>query len=191
MTKLTIKQEKFCNKYVECGNASEAYRHAYSCAKMKPEGIAVNSSKLLNRTNVTLRVKELQEELKAKSDITKEQILNELKPLSKSSIANYHTSWTDRKKFEDLTEAERAAIKSIQTRTRRQVIGDDTFEIEEIKIELFDKLKAIDTINNMLGFYEPNKTEVTGKNGKPLIPEPLIIEVIDNRNNVYGKDTDN
>ncbi|MFR4024933.1 MAG: terminase small subunit [Alistipes indistinctus] len=23
---LTIKQEKFCNKYLECGNASEAYR---------------------------------------------------------------------------------------------------------------------------------------------------------------------
>jgi phage terminase small subunit len=29
MGKLTIKQEKFCNKYLECGNASEAYRYAY------------------------------------------------------------------------------------------------------------------------------------------------------------------
>jgi len=34
--KLTIKQEKFCNLYIELGNASEAYRQSYNCEKMKP-----------------------------------------------------------------------------------------------------------------------------------------------------------
>ena len=39
MKGLTIKQENFCNYYLECGNASEAYRRAYSCSNMKGDTI--------------------------------------------------------------------------------------------------------------------------------------------------------
>lgn len=73
--KLTIKQEKFCNYYVETGNASEAYRRAYSCANLKPESVNRLAIQLLNNIKITSRVAELQEEQKAKSDITKEEII--------------------------------------------------------------------------------------------------------------------
>lgn len=73
--KLTIKQENFCNYYVETGNASEAYRRAYSCAKMKDESVNRKAIELLNYGKITARVAELQEEQKAKSDITKEEIV--------------------------------------------------------------------------------------------------------------------
>lgn len=73
--KLTIKQERFCNLYVETGNASEAYRRAYSCGNKSAEWLNVNSCKLLKHANIALRVKELQEEQKAKSDVTKEEII--------------------------------------------------------------------------------------------------------------------
>lgn len=56
---LTIKREKFCQAYVETGNASEAYRRAFNAGKMKPESITVNASKLLADANVALRVEEL------------------------------------------------------------------------------------------------------------------------------------
>lgn len=62
MSELTIKQENFCQKYIELGNASEAYRQSYDvspdCAK---ETIWVNSCKLLSDANVSQRVKELQQ----------------------------------------------------------------------------------------------------------------------------------
>lgn len=73
--KLTIKQENFCNYYVETGNASEAYRRAYSCAKMKDESVNRKAIELLNYGKITARVAELQAEQKAKSDITKEEII--------------------------------------------------------------------------------------------------------------------
>ena len=73
--KLTIKQENFCNYYVETGNASEAYRRAYSCERMKPESINRLAIQLLNNIKITSRVAELQQEQKAKSDITKEEII--------------------------------------------------------------------------------------------------------------------
>ncbi|MGU9998175.1 terminase small subunit, partial [Bordetella avium] len=36
---LTPKQEAFALAYVETGNASEAYRRAYSAERMKPETV--------------------------------------------------------------------------------------------------------------------------------------------------------
>lgn len=46
MTGLTIKQEAFCQAYIETGNASEAYRTAYAADKMKPEAVHVQACKL-------------------------------------------------------------------------------------------------------------------------------------------------
>lgn len=73
--KLTIKQENFCNYYVETGNASEAYRRAYSCANMKDETVNRMAFDLINNRKIAARVTELQSEQKAKSDITKEEII--------------------------------------------------------------------------------------------------------------------
>ena len=76
--KLSVKQENFCNYYIECGNASEAYRRAYSCSNMKDESINRKAIELLNNGKITARVKELQEELKKKSDITKINICHSI-----------------------------------------------------------------------------------------------------------------
>ena len=53
---LTVKQEKFCQAYVETGNASEAYRMAYATDKMKATSINSKAYELLNNGEVTVRV---------------------------------------------------------------------------------------------------------------------------------------
>lgn len=74
-SKLTIKQENFCNYFVETGNASEAYRRAYDSSKMKDETVNRKAIELLDNGKITARVKELQEEAKKKSDIRKADVL--------------------------------------------------------------------------------------------------------------------
>lgn len=61
MAELTPKQEKFCQLYVELGNASEAYRQAYN-SKAKPESVHVEASKLMSDPKVSLRIKSLNSE---------------------------------------------------------------------------------------------------------------------------------
>ena len=58
---MTPKQTAFAEKYVECGNASEAYRHAYDAENSSDTTVWTNASQLLSNTKVTLRVMELQE----------------------------------------------------------------------------------------------------------------------------------
>jgi phage terminase small subunit len=74
---LNPKQEKFCQLYVQLGNASEAYRQAYN-SKAKPESVNVMACNLLSEVNITLRVEEIRESLKANHGITLKNILDEL-----------------------------------------------------------------------------------------------------------------
>ena len=192
LNRLTIKQEKFCIKYVECGNASEAYRFAYSCGNMKAETVNVKAVELLNNGKITARVKELQDELKAKSDITKEKVLSELAKIAFSSIANIYNTWIELKDFESLTAEQKVVIKSISTKTQKKNIGTsdnpEIVDVEYVKVEMHDKLKAIDSINKMLGFDAPEKVDITS-GGKSInnTPTEVIFRHYDGRDNEGGK----
>ena len=178
--KLTLKQEAFCNYYIETGNASEAYRRAFCCAKMKPAVVNVKAVELLSNGKVSVRVKELQDELKKKSDLSKERILNELKCILDSKITDYVDLKDCKlifKDFDELTESQIKAIESIKQ-------GKNGLELK-----LHGKSWTIEQICKMLGYDAPTKQEVTGKDGKDLIPQ-IQIEVIDRRDSVDHEDSD-
>lgn len=60
---LTPKQEKFCLLYVDIeGNASECYRMAYDCSKMKPQTVWSNACRLLADSKVATRIDEIRAE---------------------------------------------------------------------------------------------------------------------------------
>jgi len=74
-TKLTPKQRKFAEEYVNTGNASEAYRRAYDVGKnTKLETIATKASHLLAEYNISTMVKELQIQQANKYEITRKEV---------------------------------------------------------------------------------------------------------------------
>lgn len=149
--KLSVKQEKFCNYYIECGNASEAYRRAYSCSNMKDESINVKAVELLNNGKIAVRVKELQEELKRKSDITKEEVLNMLKSFMYADIRNFLTIKNGNvifKDSEDWTDEMAMQVESVKQ-------GKDGIEIK-----LNGRTWTIQRICKMLGFDSPQDMNI-------------------------------
>jgi len=74
---LTPKQEKFCLKYIEIGNATEAYRQIYNCERMKPETIKRSAKELLDNRNITATIEKLRQEAKERHNITVDDIIAE------------------------------------------------------------------------------------------------------------------
>jgi phage terminase small subunit len=62
--KLTIKQELFCQKYINCGNASEAYRNSYCASKMKPDTIKRKAFDVLHNGNVSATIENMKDDIK-------------------------------------------------------------------------------------------------------------------------------
>lgn len=87
--KLTVKQEKFCNNYVETGNASEAYRRSYSCENMKSETINEKASRLLKECKISARIEELRRNLQERSDFTKDEAVEFLSNVIRANILDY------------------------------------------------------------------------------------------------------
>jgi phage terminase small subunit len=78
MADATIKQEKFAIKFVELGNASEAYRQSYDAENMTNESIAVAASRLLDNAKVALIVEKLREKALQRHMVTVDSITDEL-----------------------------------------------------------------------------------------------------------------
>ncbi|ECY1204364.1 terminase small subunit [Salmonella enterica] len=87
MTGLTIKQEAFCQAYIETGNASEAYRTAYAADKMKPEAVHVQACKLQDNPKIALRIKELRGEIKQRHNVTVDSLLAELEETRQKALS--------------------------------------------------------------------------------------------------------
>ncbi len=58
---LSQKQENFCQAYIETGNASGAYRTAYSVSGMKPATINRKATGLMAKGAIRARISELQQ----------------------------------------------------------------------------------------------------------------------------------
>lgn len=76
--KLTPKQEKFCQKYIETGSLSEAYRQSYNCQNMKPETINRNAFEQLQHSKISARVNELKQIHMNRHIVTVDSITAEL-----------------------------------------------------------------------------------------------------------------
>lgn len=116
-----------------------------------------------NRPEVKTRVEELRRKLSERSDITKDRVVAEYAKIAFSSISHLHKTWIDRVAFEELTEEQKASIESIDTRIQRREIDDKVVLVEQVKIKLYNKITALDSLSKMLGFNEPQKVELSGE----------------------------
>lgn len=163
---LTVKQENFCQAYIETGNASEAYRRAYSCRKMKDSVINIKACELLKHGKVSVRVRDLQSELKKTSDIRKADILEELSCIVFADIRDY-VSFKDGKlqfkDFDQLTDKQARAIESIKK-------GKNGIEIK-----LHGKNWSIERACKMLGLDSPKDINLSLER----LPDDQLLTVID------------
>lgn len=154
---LTGKQKKFCEEYIFDFNATRAAKEAgYSEATAYSIG-----SENLSKPEIKAYIEDLQSDLAKVAGISRLMVLREHQKMAFSSIAHLHLTWLTRKEFNGLTEDQKACIQEISTKctTEKDAFGNPV-DHEYVKIKLYDKQKALDSINKMLGYDAPNKTEL-------------------------------
>lgn len=177
--KLTGKQKRFCEEYIFDFNGARAARDAgYS------EETARNiASENLTKPDIQAYIAELQANMEQTSGISRLRVLREHEKLAFSSIAHLHDTWITRKDFDQLTDEQKSCIAEIQTQTRQQsqldpISGEiETIQIDFVKVKLYDKQKALDSISKILGFESAKKLDLTTKGEKIENPTVPIIKV--------------
>lgn len=157
--KLTEKEKNFCHEYVVDWNGARAARAA---------GYSENSAREIATQNLSkLHIKQyidfIKNDYEMLCGISKTKQINELAKIAYSSIAHLHDTWITRKEFENLTDEQKASIESIDTKIVKTAIGEELVNIEHVKIKLYSKLAALEQINKMMGYNEPDKIEHSGE----------------------------
>lgn len=139
MGKLTPKQRKFAEEYVNTGNASEAYRRAYDVAETTSNDvIKVKASELLKSGNIAVTVKELQKKEAEAFQITRKEVAEGYFKMIKS--------WEylmDLAAKENLTKEQKAK-----------------FYLLKEMVKGSDYRGAYDSIAKMFGLNAPDKQEI-------------------------------
>jgi phage terminase small subunit len=159
---LNDRQEKFCYEYCMDFNGTQAaIRAGYS---QKTAGVIATEN--LKKPNIQARIKKMQDNLAETAGLSRLRVLNEHMKMAFSSIAHLHNTWIQRKDFEELTEDQKACIAEIDTKIRTEYEYNPESEerepvrVEYVRVKLYDKQKALDSISKMLGFDAPTKIAV-------------------------------
>lgn len=78
MKALTPKQERFCQAYLETGNASEAYRQVYDAERASVPTVNREAKRLLDNPKIATRLKKMNGRLLEQHDISIQRILDVL-----------------------------------------------------------------------------------------------------------------
>ena len=168
---LTDKEKSFCVHY--CGNGYNATQAAISAGYSKKTAGVIgyeNLKKPYIRAEID-RLKENFEELMSNFNVTKQRTALEVSKLCYSGIAHLHNTWITLKEFEELTEDQKLCIQEIDTKVERKVFNEEAYEIKYVKIKLYDKLKAVEILNKIMGWNAAEKLEV-----KDLTPQISVTQ---------------
>ena len=151
----------FAREYFLNGwNRVKAYMKVYPDSSY--QAAAVSANEILKNPKIEQFINYLKEDLEKACNINKARNLIELSKIAYSSIAHLHNTWIERKEFEQLTEDQKSAIESIDTKTVTVNFDDQTKEVEYVKIKLYSKTEAIKMINEMMGYKAADKIEHSG-----------------------------
>ena len=156
LPELNDRQKAFCKEYCYDWNGTQAaIRAGYSEDSAKEI-----ASQNLTKLNIQAYIQIIKNDLELLCGISRKRVMDEHLKLAFSSIAHLHNTWIERKEFEKLTEDQKSCIAEITTQVKHYTPKDASdYDIEFIKIKLYDKQKALDSISKMLGYDAAVKVE--------------------------------
>lgn len=159
-TKLTPKQERFCEEYLVDLNATQAYKRAGYSVK-SDNAAAVESQKLLRNPKIHEQLSDLRKAQSERTEITADRVLAEL-----AAIA-----FADRTKISNIRENGEIAFTptdNLSADVKKTISGIECGKYG-IKVSTCDKVKALELLCKHLGIFETTKTDSDNNNVQIVI----------------------
>lgn len=166
-------ERRFVDEYIVTDDAIGAYVLSSKMASgQRSNVLRVRALEIIRRPLVQAAIRERQEYLRQKSDITAEAIIGEVAKMAFSNMINYGKVAEDGSFALDLTTTttdQFAAIQEITTEENEsESDGGKRSYSKRSKIKLHSKNDALDKLMRRFGLYAPDRHEFSGPGGKPI-----------------------
>lgn len=163
---LTLKQDAFATGVASGMSQAEAYRQAFPLSrKWKDKTVHEKASRLAAEDKVQARIQELRGKAAEANEVTIERIVAEVVKIAfanQRDLMRWGPNGVKLLDSEELTDEQAAAVSEVA----------ETFSATggSLKLKTHDKLGALRFLAELKG-YLVKKQEITGANGKDLVPE--------------------
>jgi hypothetical protein len=150
---LTPRQERFALEVAKGSSLADAYRASYTTSNMKPETVQNNAYALAQRSEISARVRSVQQAGARLAELRAAEVALEIKRVALSDIAGIVKRVNGKATIrlpDELDSGTRAAVAS--------------FKIDEfgrIEYKFWDKNAALDKAAKILGIYEKDNKQKT------------------------------
>ena len=157
--KLTEKEKIFCHEYIIDWNGTRAALKAGYSEKTARQIAYVN----LTKAYIQQYIEYIKTDIEKEAGISKLKQIHEYYKIAYSSIAHLHETWITLKEFEELTDEQKASIESIESKTESKTTYNPETDKKEnviiryVKIKLYSKIAALERIDKLMGYNEPEK----------------------------------
>lgn len=167
MTKpLTPKQEAFATGIASGLSQAEAYRQAFPKSQVwKDETVWKRASELAANREVQGRIQDLRDKAAEANEVSIERIVAEVVKVAfanQRDLMTWGPSGVKLRPSDELTDEQAASVSEVSEST--SATGGS------LKLKTHDKLGALRFLAELKG-YLVKKSEITGANGKDLVPE--------------------
>lgn len=162
--RLTVKQEAFVIAYMECGNASQAYRDVYDAAGSSPPVVWTQACILLQNHKVAVRVRELKDQIAERLLMTRADVIAETSKLATFDVRKLFGPDGAPVPFQHLDPDTAACIVGVEVLEEFEGSGKDrVFVGYTKKYKVADKKGALDMMAKHHGIYgEDHKQNANG-----------------------------
>jgi phage terminase small subunit len=102
-------------------------------------------------------------------NVTRERIAQELARIGFADIRNLFDEKGGLKTPENWSDEDAAAVASVETDELFEGFGRDRAQIGLTKkVKVWEKTKALEALCRLMGYNEPDKKEISGKDGGPI-----------------------
>jgi len=163
----TEQQKLFAYAYFQNGgNATQA---AIEAGYSKKTATSCGS-RLLTYENVSALIKSLNDQVKERVIVTKEQIAKELMKVGFADLRKAYTVDGALKAIRDLDDDIAGAITGVKVMEEFEGSGEDRLKIgETVEVKFNPKIPALAELNKMFGYYAPTLNAQTDKEGNDVI----------------------
>lgn len=159
---LNARQLRFIDEYIDCANATVAYRKAGY--KAKGNSAEVNATRLLKNAQVAAEIAKRRGVLVERRLITADRLAEELSHLAMSDVGEIMDFTQAEPRLlpaNQIPERARRAIQSVKVKRFWEGTGDNAREVEITEFRLWPKNDAIEKLAKMLGLDKPDKPPMT------------------------------
>ena len=152
---LTPKQESFCKEYIRTGNATEAYRLSYDTKKATAKSVNELASRMLKDIKIASRIKELQEKINERFEISVGRVLQEY---AKIAFLDPRRMFDEAGNLLPVTKME-ADVAAVLAGFEINMTMEGAKFLQVAKVKFSSKVAALDSLARHLGMFQKDNEQ--------------------------------